>query len=105
MKVPHVEGLATHNGPESCGYVRKGLFEALTGEVRAGLLSRERGVTSGCRRCPQLRKAKSVSSLSQDGIGPRVVKDPAHVLKLRVRNTGGPVLGLGGWLQGPRGES
>ncbi len=42
MKEPHVEGLATHSGPESCGVSRKGGAEALTG-VRAGrVLSRER---------------------------------------------------------------
>jgi RNA-directed DNA polymerase len=42
MKESHVEGLATHGGPESCGVSRKGRAEALTG-VRAGrVLSRER---------------------------------------------------------------
>jgi hypothetical protein len=42
MEVPYGEGLASHTGPESCVYTRKGIGEALTGEVRAGLLSRER---------------------------------------------------------------
>ena len=42
MKESYVEGLATHDGPESCGVARKGGVEALTG-VRAGqVLSRER---------------------------------------------------------------
>jgi hypothetical protein len=37
----YVEGVATHDGPESCVDVRKGVGEALTG-VRAGpVLSRE----------------------------------------------------------------
>jgi hypothetical protein len=44
MKVPYGEGLANHIGPESCVYARKGIGEALTGEVRAGLLSRERRI-------------------------------------------------------------
>jgi hypothetical protein len=35
MKTLYVEGLATHDGPESCVDVRKGGGEALTG-VRAG---------------------------------------------------------------------
>ena len=35
MKVSYVEGLANHNGPESCGAAREGGVEALTGE-RAG---------------------------------------------------------------------
>ncbi len=42
MKVPYGEGVAIHTGPESCVYIRKGIGEALTGGVRAGLLSRER---------------------------------------------------------------
>jgi hypothetical protein len=41
MKEWYVEGLATHDGPESCAASRKGSGEALTG-VRAGwILSRE----------------------------------------------------------------
>jgi hypothetical protein len=32
MKVSYVEGLANHNGPESCGAAREGGVEALTGE-------------------------------------------------------------------------
>jgi hypothetical protein len=42
MEVPCGEGIASHTGPESCVYTRKCIDEALTGEVRAGLLSRER---------------------------------------------------------------
>ena len=42
MKVPDGEGVAIYTGPESCVYIRKGMGEALTGDVRAGLLSRER---------------------------------------------------------------
>jgi len=42
MKESYVEGLAAHDGPESCGIVREGGVEALTG-VRAGrVISRER---------------------------------------------------------------
>jgi len=42
MKVPHVEGLATHSGPESCAD-RAGncASEALTGEGAGRVLSRE----------------------------------------------------------------
>jgi hypothetical protein len=42
MKVPDGEGVAIYTGPESCVYIRKDMGEALTGDVRAGLLSRER---------------------------------------------------------------
>jgi hypothetical protein len=42
MKVPDGEGVANRTGPESCVYIRKDMGEALTGDVRAGQLSRER---------------------------------------------------------------
>ena len=42
MKFPYGEGVANHTGPESCVDTRKGIGEALTGEMRAGQLSRER---------------------------------------------------------------
>ncbi len=41
MKESYVKGLATHNGPESCGDARKGDGEALTGERVGWVLSRE----------------------------------------------------------------
>jgi hypothetical protein len=45
MEVPYGEGLVSHTDSESCVYTRKGIKgidEALTAEVWAGLLSRER---------------------------------------------------------------
>ena len=47
MKVPYDEGLAAHIGPESCVYARKGIGEALTGGMRAGLLSCESFIIQG----------------------------------------------------------
>ena len=41
MKVSYVEGVANHNGPESCGAAREGDDEALTGERTGRVLSRE----------------------------------------------------------------
>lgn len=41
MKVSYVEGVASHNGPESCGVVREDSVEALTGEGTGWVLSRE----------------------------------------------------------------
>jgi hypothetical protein len=41
MKESYVEGLAAHNGPESCAGVRKDTGEALTGENTGWVLSRE----------------------------------------------------------------
>ena len=41
MKVSYVEGVANHNGFESCGVARKGGVEALTEERAGWVLSRE----------------------------------------------------------------
>jgi hypothetical protein len=41
MKESYGEGLATHAGPESCGVVREGSAEALTGALAGRVLSRE----------------------------------------------------------------
>ncbi len=41
MKESYVEGLATHDGPESCGVAREGGTEALTGVRTGRVLSRE----------------------------------------------------------------
>jgi hypothetical protein len=42
MKESYVEGLATHDGPESCGAAREGGVEALTGGRAGRVFSRER---------------------------------------------------------------
>jgi hypothetical protein len=41
VKVSYVEGVANHNGLESCGVARKGDVEALTEERAGWVLSRE----------------------------------------------------------------
>ena len=41
MKESYVEGVAAHDGPESCGVAREGGVEALTGETAGWVLSRE----------------------------------------------------------------
>ena len=41
MKESHIEGLASHDGPESCAGTRKGAGEALTGVCTGGVWSRE----------------------------------------------------------------
>src|SRR4030081_2034286 len=42
MQKSYESGLATHNGPESCGVTRKGGVEALTGERAGRVFSRVR---------------------------------------------------------------
>jgi len=46
MREPYIEGVATHDGPESCVVVREGSGEALTG-VRAGRVIEPRNQRSG----------------------------------------------------------
>ena len=41
MRVPRVEDIANHNGPESCAFAREGMGEALTGGGTGRVLSRE----------------------------------------------------------------
>jgi RNA-directed DNA polymerase len=90
MRTLYVEGVATHDGPESCVGVRKGAGEALTG-VRAGpVLSREIR-SSGCRRCQKKRKATSLGALSRALSGPCAVRDPVHVRSLHAREPGDPM--------------
>jgi hypothetical protein len=72
MRTPDIEGVAIHDGPESCAVVREGGGEALTG-VRAGQpLSREI-TASGCRRRLTRRKATSSAALARAVGGPRAV--------------------------------
>jgi len=91
MKESHVEGVAGHNGPESCGDARKGVVEALTG-VRAGrVFSRERHLPPGCRRRKEMRKATPDAPLSRGAPRPRAVRDPVHVRKHLAREPGDPM--------------
>ena len=58
MQVSYVEGIANHNGPESCGVARKGGVEALTGERTGRVLSRE--IYALPRKRQELRDADAV---------------------------------------------
>ena len=56
MRTPDVEGVAIHDGPESCAGVCEGGGEALMG-VRAGQPWSREIRASGCRRRRMRRKA------------------------------------------------
>ena len=58
MRVSYVEGIASRNGPESCGVARKGGVEALTGERTGRVLSRE--IHALPRKRQVLREADAV---------------------------------------------
>jgi hypothetical protein len=62
------------------------------GYLQAGLLSREISV-SGCRRCPNERKATSqAASYARAVGGPRAVREPLHAGNLDAREPGDPTL-------------
>src|SRR5487761_1400178 len=88
MGVLYIEDLASHGGPESCVGVPRGRSEALTGGVRAGLLSREITNSSGCRRALKLRKAILLVAFSRAAGGPCAVGDPRHVRRAPCARTG-----------------
>ena len=88
MRVLYIEGVAIHGGPESCVGVREGVGEALTGGVWAGLLSREIGISSGCRRSHNKRKAMSSAALARAVGGPRAVGEPRHARRSSCARTG-----------------
>ena len=58
MKASYVEGLANHNGPESCGASREGGVEALAGGRIGRVVSRE--IHSRLRKQQVLRDADAV---------------------------------------------
>src|SRR5262250_3878722 len=59
MKVSYVEGVANHNGPESCGAAREGGGDALTGGRTGRVLSRE--IHALLRKRQVLRDADAVA--------------------------------------------
>ena len=96
MKEPDVEGVATHDVPESCGGAREGAVEALT-EARAGRVSSRvimhlpgadavteaEGHTS--EHAPTTRGARRSGA----------VQDPMHVRNLPAREPGDPLVADG----------
>lgn len=64
MRTPDIEGVAIHDGPESCAGVCEGGGEALTG-VRAGQPWSREITASGCRCRPKRRKATSPVALAR----------------------------------------
>ena len=88
MKEPYIEGVAIHGGPESCVGVPRGRSEALTGVVRAGLLSREIEMKFGVPTSSRKRKATLPAALSRVAGGPRAVEEPGHARRSPCAGTG-----------------
>jgi RNA-directed DNA polymerase len=91
MRTLYVEGVATHDGPESCVGVREGAGEALTG-VRAGpVLSREI-MEFGVPTLSKQAEGHIDGSVMRVAVGPCAVRDPVHVRSLHAREPGDPTL-------------
>jgi hypothetical protein len=89
MEEPHVEGVATHDDPESCSDSREAAAEALTGARMGTVLSREInhiGVPT------LLTEAEGNTSCAANARRDRpcAVGDPWHVRNLAAREPGDP---------------
>jgi hypothetical protein len=105
MKESYVEGLANHNGPESCGGAREDAVEALTG-VRPGRAIQPRNRIYFGVPTP-LREAEGHIRHAQrpDMPGPRAVADPVHGRKHLAREPGDPLFAWTGGGPGRIGKS
>ena len=83
MKELYIEGVAIHDGPESCVGVREGGGEALTG-ARAGRAIEPRNQESGVPTLLQKRKATSSAALSRAAVDPARSENPGmHGISMR----------------------
>ena len=96
MKVSYVEGVANHNGLESCVRPQGRRQSVDRGMYRPGIEPRnacpaaKATGTSGCRRRRCKRKARPGAPPARGAPGSRAVRDPVHVRKHLVREPGDP---------------
>ncbi len=103
VKELHRDGSATHPGPESCGDVREGGAEALTGERTGRVLSREInpvGVPTLYHHAEGNAGRCDIAIAVQTSRG----RIPMHVCKLRAREPGCLAVTRRGWTDGPQEE-
>jgi len=103
MKEPYSKDLASHAGPESCGCVRKGVSEALTGGNAGRVLSLENAYMGAptpwtYRKATSQMRAKASASRAPRGQRPRACADTPYT------GTGRPYPRLlVGWPQAAKG--
>src|SRR6266478_1202933 len=90
MKVSYVEGLANHNGPESCGAAREGGVEALTGESTGRVFSRVRNSLRDADAVRRSGRPHPRRPISRGASRSRAVTDPVHVPKHLAWEPGDP---------------
>jgi RNA-directed DNA polymerase len=76
MREPDIEGVATHDVPESCGAAREGGIEALTGVHAGWVLSRETVICSDADAVPEAA-GNTTSPLSRGLVGPARSETPS----------------------------
>lgn len=106
MKEPYGEGVASHTDPESCGLVREGRDEALTGARASRVLSREILLNFGVPTSSPMAEGNTGdvaiarrSSGSARSKTPCVHGNSSHGTREILRSTSAR------WLRGPRCES
>jgi hypothetical protein len=95
MGTLYVEGVAIHGGPESCVGVPRGRSEALTGGVRAGLLSREIPLVRGADALPISGRQHCRRRFREPLVDPARSENPGTYDELHAREPGGPVVARG----------
>jgi hypothetical protein len=103
MRESHIEGVATHDDPESCVVHHEVRGEALTGACAGTAWSRE----IKHFRVPTLlseRKATRREPLTRGTRRPCAVEDPLHVQNLSAREQGDPTSTRSGWCGGSHRE-
>ena len=102
----HIEGLATHDDPESCGHAREDVLEALTGAPAGRVLSREIEILPGAEVvCVAEGNTRDAASREARRDLARSTTDPEHVWKRHAREPGGPVTAHGDGAMGRGGKS
>lgn len=94
MEEPYVEGVATHDDPESCSDSREAGAEALTG-ARTGTVSSREINPSGVPTLLSEAEGNTSCAASARRNRLRAVGAPWHVRNLAAREPGGPHVARG----------
>ena len=89
MKELYIEGVAIHDGPESCAAVREGVGEALTG-VRAGRVIEPRNPRSGVPTLLNEAEGHIAGGVIASRWRTLRGQRPGHARNLHAREPGGP---------------
>src|SRR2546427_4369261 len=105
MKESHIEGLASHDGPESCAGTRKGAGEALTGVCTGGVWSRETRRNQGADAVELTGRLNTCARKGEGTSDPARSKTSKQVQKLHARERGGLVSTSRRWFGRARREA